>query len=161
MNWFSYTIDPLLCFLERRLEGISIYSLPVLGPAKRGRRRPAPLVVERYKVLGLANDVKPGVISMNEFSIVEHGSKMFELSTGNKLHRNPTKGKCKVLLLGRWRGTIQQDNIGFPHLRIVESLAFIGVTLTASSQRTRRENMDELTARVKSNVDHTQSTLTV
>ena len=59
MNWFSYAIDPLLRFLERRLEGIPIYSLPVHGPAERGRRRPAPLVVERYTVLGLADDVKP------------------------------------------------------------------------------------------------------
>ena len=47
---------------------------------------------------------------------------------------------------------MQQDDIGFPHLRIVESLAFIGVSLTANWQRTKRENMDELTARVKSTV---------
>ena len=128
MNWFSYAIDPLLCLLERKLEGIPIYSIPVHGPAERGRRRLAPLVVERYKVLGLADDVKPSVCTMHEFSIVEHGARAFELATRNKLHRNPTKRKCKVLLLGRWRGTVQQDDIGFPHLRIVESLAFIGVS---------------------------------
>ena len=47
---------------------------------------------------------------------------------------------------------MQQEDIGFPHLRIVESLAFIGVSLTANWQRTKRENMNELTARVKSTV---------
>ena len=53
MNWFSYGIDPLLCFLERRLEGIPIFTLPVHGPVERsGQRRLAPLVVERFKVLG-------------------------------------------------------------------------------------------------------------
>ena len=38
MNWFSFAIDPLLFYLERRLEGIPIYSLPVHGPVERGRR---------------------------------------------------------------------------------------------------------------------------
>ena len=152
MNWFSYGIDPLLCYLERRLEGIPIYSIPAHGPAERGRRRPAPLVVERYKVLGLADDVKPSVSNMNEFNIVEQGARAFEMATGNRLHRDPNKGKCKVLLLGRWRGTVQQEDIGLPHLRIVDSLAFIGVRLTASWQKTRKENMDELLDRAKSTI---------
>ena len=152
MNWFSYAIDPLLCFLERRLKGIPIYSLPLHCPAERGARRPEPLVVERYKVLGLADNVKPSVSSMAEFVTVERGASLFEHATGNKLHRDPNKGKCKVLLLGKWRGTVQQEDIGLPHLRIVESLAYIGVSLTANWQRTRKENMDELLNRVKTKI---------
>ena len=43
-------------------------------------------------------------------------------------------------------------DIGLPHLRIVESLAFIGVSLTANWQRTRNENMDDLLTRVKTTI---------
>ena len=157
MNWFSYAIDPLLCYLERRLQGIPIYSLPVHGPAELGARRPDPLVMERYKVLGLADDLKPSVTNMAEFATVERGATLFELATGNKLHRDPIKGKCKVLLLGRWRGRVQQEDIGLPHLRIVDTLAFIGVKLTASWQKTRKENMDELQARVKTTINSWKS----
>ena len=34
MGWFSLAIDPLLRLLERKLEGILICSLPVLGPSE-------------------------------------------------------------------------------------------------------------------------------
>ena len=32
MFWFAYAIDPLLIYLEKRLTGLPIYKLPVLGP---------------------------------------------------------------------------------------------------------------------------------
>ena len=32
MEWFTYGIDPILTYLEKRLTGILIYSLPVQGP---------------------------------------------------------------------------------------------------------------------------------
>ena len=32
MHFFSYGIDPLLTYLDRRLQGILVSSLPVLGP---------------------------------------------------------------------------------------------------------------------------------
>lgn len=32
MQWFGFGIDPLLRYLDRRLKGILITSLPVLGP---------------------------------------------------------------------------------------------------------------------------------
>ena len=32
MTWFAYGIYPLLYYLDKRLAGITIYSLPVLGP---------------------------------------------------------------------------------------------------------------------------------
>ena len=152
MNWFSFAIDPLLLFLERRLDGIPIHSLPVLGPVEKKKPRLPPLTVEHFKVLGLADDIKPSVMSMAEFEVVERGATLFEWSTGNQLHRDPVKGKCKALLLGRWKGVLQQEDIGYPHFRITDSLAFIGVRLTASWQRTRKENNDELLDRVKSTI---------
>ena len=36
MHFFSYGIDPLLSYLERRLQGVLIFSLPVQGPAPVG-----------------------------------------------------------------------------------------------------------------------------
>ena len=156
MNWFAMAIDPLLVYLERRLEGIPIYSLPVLGPQEEGKSRPLPLE-ERYKVYGLADDVKPSVSTMAEFALVDKASELFEQSSGNRLHRDPVKGKCKVLLLGRWRGTVEQTDIGFPHLKITESLAFVGVHLQATWQKTRKENNDELQTRVKSTINSWKS----
>ena len=47
---------------------------------------------------------------------------------------------------------LEQEDIGFPHFRITQSLAFIGVILTASWQKTPKENNNELLARVKSTI---------
>ena len=89
---------------------------------------------------------------MSEFAVVERAALLFEKSSGNKLHRDPVRGKCKVLLLGRWRGTVEQEDIGFPHLRITDSLAFVGVHLQATWQKTRKQNNDELVERVKGTI---------
>ena len=45
--------------------------------------------------------------------------------------------------------SLQQEDIGFPHFRITDSLAMVGVDLTASWQSTRKGNMDELQSRVQ------------
>jgi hypothetical protein len=58
---------------------------------------------ERYKVYGLADDVKASVSTMAEFSLIEAAARLFEHSSGNLLHRDRITGKCKVLALGRWR----------------------------------------------------------
>ena len=70
MHLFSFGIDPILSYLERRLQGILIASLPVLGPALAGCPPLAP-VEERFKVIGYADDVKPAITSMEEFLIVD------------------------------------------------------------------------------------------
>ena len=106
----SLGIDPLLMMLERRLQGIVICSLPMHGPAFHHMPRLAPME-ERYTVYGLADDVKASVSSMAEFDIIEEAAHLFERSSGNQLHRDPVKGKCKVLALGRWRNTLQQEDI--------------------------------------------------
>ena len=38
--WFCYGIDPLLVYLEKRLQGILVHSLPVQGPALQGQVLP-------------------------------------------------------------------------------------------------------------------------
>ena len=88
---------------------------------------------------GYADDVKPAVTSMSEFALVNHAVTLFD----------PVAGKCKVLALGRWRNSLQQEDIGFPHFKLTDSLSMVGVELTASWQSTRKSNMDELQSRVQ------------
>ena len=151
MGWFSIAIDPLLLLLDRKLQGIPICSVPALGPLAEGQHA-IPAVEERYRVYGLADDVKASVSSMAEFRLIEEAATLFELSSGNLLHRNSITGKCKVLALGRWRNTLQQEDIGQPHFRLSDRLSMVGVELLASWQQSRKVNNDELLTRVKSTI---------
>ena len=98
MELFSFGIDPLLVLLERVLQGILICSVPVLGPRLEHELR--------YKVIGYADDSKPAITSMAEFSLVDRALSMFEKASGCKVHRDPASMKCKFLPLGRWRSTL-------------------------------------------------------
>ena len=148
MGWFTIGIDPLLVLLERKLTGIQICSLPTHGPALLDGTQPVP-VEERYKVYGLADDVKPAVASIDEFKFVDYAAALFEKSSGNLLHRDPAIGKCKVLPLGKWKTTLKQEHIGFPYLQISDQLSMVGVELTAVWQSTRKINNDDLQNRVQ------------
>jgi hypothetical protein len=70
MELFSFGIDPLLCLLEISLNGILISSLPVLGPSTQ-HGPPLPPMELRYKVIGYADDSKPAITSMAEFTLVD------------------------------------------------------------------------------------------
>ena len=151
MFWFAFAIDPLLIYLEKRLTGLPIYKLPVAGPVLR-KEPPLPPLEERYKVISYADDVKPGITSMKEFLLVDQASLLFEKASGCVLHRDPNSGKCKVLLLGRWRGTFQQEDIPVNYFIISDYLDMVGVELRATNTKTRMVNGDELVKRVKNKV---------
>ena len=52
MYWFGVGIDPLLTYLDRRLEGIPLISLPVAGPAHEDAPHSVlPPVQQRYRVI--------------------------------------------------------------------------------------------------------------
>ena len=106
MHIFCYGIDPLIVYLEKQLKGILIASLPVSGPVTQSDP-PLKPIEERYKVIGYADDVKPAISNINQFSVVDKGMTLFEKASGCKLNRNPANKKCKFLPLARWRGTIQ------------------------------------------------------
>ena len=148
MNWFALGIDPLLVYLEKRLSGILISSIPTCGPSLRNGALPAP-VEERYTVYGLADDVKPAVCKISEFSIVDTAARLFEQSSGCRLHRDPEKGKCQALPLGKWRNTLKQEDTGLPYLRLSSSIRMVGVELTASWQQSRATNCDRLLKSVR------------
>ena len=99
-----------------------------------------PFIYSEYTVIGYADDIKPGVSSMNEFNIINHAASLFERSSGCLLHQDPVAGKCRVLALGRWRNVLQQEDIGHPYLKLHDSLSMLGVELTASWQSTRKIN---------------------
>ena len=82
MDWFAYGIDPLINYLDKRLKGILIHSLPIHGPSPSGAAWPLSPVEERYKVVGYADDLKPAVTSMQDFSLVDTASDLFERSSG-------------------------------------------------------------------------------
>ena len=49
MDWFAIGIDPLLDFLDKRLTGIPVWSLPVSGPARECDEYPLEPLTESFK----------------------------------------------------------------------------------------------------------------
>ena len=141
MFFFAYGIDPLITYLEHRLVGILITSLPVLGPVTEGSPSSTlPHFEERYKVVSYADDLKPAVVTMEEFSLVNNASALFEAASGCRLHRDPASQKCKFLPLGRWRRTLQQEDLppSCQYMIISDHLDMVGVQLKATWTQTRK-----------------------
>ena len=151
MHLFSYGIDPLLSYLDRRLQGILISSLPVAGPVCPNLPHLQP-IEERYKVIGYADDVKPAITSMAEFSLVDKAMELFEKASGCRLHRDPSTKKCKFLPLARWRGTLQQEDIPCQYMTLSDHLEMIGVDLRATWMQTRKANGDIVQSRVEGTI---------
>ena len=121
MFWFAIGLDPLLYFLDRRMKGITIFSLPRAGPmpvglpvtvtSKRQQStslcqtqnsdRMAPLQ-DIFRLCAYADDVKCAITSMHEFNLIISACSLLERAAGVKLHRDITSGKVKFLPLGRW-----------------------------------------------------------
>lgn len=152
MDWFAVGIDPLLAYLERRLVGIPVISLPVLGPSEEGQDSPLPCLEERFKVMAFCDDVKPAICSLNEFSIADEAASLFEGAGGTRLHRDPNSNKCKFLPLGRWRQELQQDDIPTPYMRLTDTLDMVGVELCATWSKTRQKNGDSIKNKVSKTI---------
>ena len=97
MFWFAFAIDPLIAFLDNKLKGILIYSLLLHGPAPEGLQSPLPDLEQRYREVGYADDLKPAITNIQEFSIVDHASELFKKRSGCQLHRDPESGKFQFL----------------------------------------------------------------
>ena len=151
MHLFSYGIDPLLIYLEKRLQGILICSTPVQGPVKF-LSPPLRPYEERYKVIGYADDVKPAITTMEEFMLVDKAMALFEKASGCKLHRDPATKKCKFLPLARWRGTLEQNDIPCRYMTISDHLEMVGVELRATWTQTRKANGEIVQKRVNDTV---------
>ena len=147
MHLFGFGIDPLLTYLEKRLEGILIASLPVYGPTL-DPSIPMPPHEERYKVIGYADDVKPAVNNMEEFKMIDYAMALFENASGCRLHRDPSSKKCKFLPLAKWRNTLKQEDIPCPYMTLTDELDMVGVELRATWTQTRKANGDAVQGRV-------------
>ena len=153
MDWFSFGIDPLLRYLEKRLQGILISSLPVSGPSTQGDTAPLPHLEERFKLMAYCDDVKPSITIMAEFTTVDQACSLFEKSSGCLLHRDPTAGKCKFLPLGRWKGTLEQEDITLVYMVLSDSLEMVGAELKASWLQTRKANGDIIQTRLSNTIN--------
>ena len=151
MDLFSFGIDPLLIYLEKRLHGILVSSIPVQGPVSF-LSPPLRPFEQRFKVLGYADDVKPAITTMEEFRLVDKAMALFERASGCRLHRDPTNKKCKFLPLARWRGTLTQEDIPCNYMTISDHLEMIGVELRATWSQTRKANGDIVQKRVSDTV---------
>ena len=153
MFWFGIGIDPLLVYLERNLAGIPITSLPVLGPCpENSLSTHLPPLQQSYKVGAYADDVKSSISTMQEFFLVDEACALLEKASGVKLHRDPAAGKVKFLALGRWRGTLTQEDIPHQYIQLSEHLDFVGLELRATFLQTRKSNGEQLQTRVKNTV---------
>ena len=153
MYWFAIGIDPLLVYLERRLSGIPITSLPVAGPPTENAASPLlPPCQQSYKVIAYADDVKPSITTMQEFFLVDQACSMLEKASGVKLHRDPSVGKVKFLALGRWRGTLTQEDLPHQYMQLSDHLDFVGVELRSTFIQTRKVNGEQLQTRLKNTV---------
>ena len=85
---------------------------------------------------------------MAEFSLIDSACNLFERSSGCRLHRNPASQKCKVLALGRWQQTLQQEDIPLPYLKLTDHLDYLGCKLFANYTRTRKENGSEIRKKI-------------
>ena len=153
MDWFSFGIDPLIRYLERKLQGILISSLPISGPALLGDRTPLPPLEERFKLMAYCDDIKPSITTMAEFSTVDQACTLFEKSSGCLLHRDLSVGKCKFLPLGRWRGTLQQEDIPLRYMVLSESLEMAGLELKATWLQTRKTNEDIVQTHISNTIN--------
>ena len=156
MFFFAYGIDPLIAYLEKRLTGILITSLPMLGPVPEFYEvdKLAPLE-ECYKVVSYADDLKPAITSMEEFSLVNSASALFESASGCKLHRDPASMKCKFLPLGKWRRQLHQTDLPAEcqYFVVSDHLDMVGVQLRATWVQTRKANGDIMQQRVGNTVN--------
>ena len=104
------------------------------------------------QVIGYADDSKPAITTMEEFTKVDKSLELFEKASGCRVHRDPRNMKCKFLPLGRWRNTLQQSDIPCNYMTISDHLDMVGVTLKATWSQTRKINGDALQKRVENTV---------
>ena len=102
--------------------------------------------------MAYADDVKPAISCMEEFDLVDRACTLLERASGVKLHRNPDSGKVKFMALGRWRGTLTQEDLPHQYVRLSDHLDFVGVELRSNFTQTRKANGDILQSRIKNTV---------
>ena len=84
--------------------------------------------------------------------MVDQACSMLERAAGVKLQRGPTAGKVKFMALGRWQGTLTQEDFPYQYVQLSDHLDFVGMELRATYTQTRKVNVEQLQAKVKNTV---------
>ena len=90
---------------------------------------------------------------MQDFHTVITACTLLERAGGVKLHRSLHRDNVKFLALGRWRGTLQQEDIPYPFIKLSDTLDFIGVSLQDTFMKTRKVNCDIIEKHVSDTVN--------
>ena len=147
---FAFGIDPLLGHLSKRLQGHVFHQLPTAGPKHPLFGLPRP-VESKLKVIGFVDDLKGVITSAKEFEHLDRALRLFEQSSGSRLHRDPATKKCQVLPLGRWANWKQSD-VPLDYMALVDQINMLGVKLGRNISKTRAINGDELTKKVQTTI---------
>ena len=89
---------------------------------------------------------------MQEFMLVDQACCLIERASGVKLLRDPSAGKVRFLPLGRWKGTLTQEDLPFQYIKLSEHLDFVGVELRSTFTQTRKSNGEQLQTRVQNTI---------
>ena len=127
-------------------------TIPIMGPQIEGCITPL-VIEERYKMFSYADDIKPGVTDMEEVKLCIRECDKLEGASGIILHRIPEAGKIKLLPLGKWKRTLEQQHIPFNFVKISDFLDCVGVKLYANYNDTRKYNAEALIEKVRTMVN--------
>ena len=123
MIFFVIAMEPLLKSLKRLLKGITISKVKVQGPLPKGMK--GPLYLEDvYKIIGYADDLKIAIRSINDLIMAVNQCKKMEMASGVKLHRSPTKGKCRMMPIGTWKDSLTQEDIPYDFIKLSDTKYF-------------------------------------
>ena len=138
MGIFNVGVNPVIQLLESKLEGVTLYSQPVLGPVPKNEER-LPPITHTEKTMNYVDDLNPIVTKVEEFKTVDSCLVLFEKASGCEFHRDPNSQKCKVTPFGKWKQWLTQDNVPLPFLLVTETLEILGVKIFESYSDTRRD----------------------
>ena len=128
MQIFNIGVNPLIQQLEVKLQGVTLYSLPVFGPVEEHEERMIPME-KKTSIIGYVDDLNPVITKVEEFSICNSYLILFERASGCKFHRDPSSQKCKVTPLGEWKKWLNQETVPLPFLLVSDHLEILGVTI--------------------------------
>ena len=148
MQIFNIGVNPLIQQLETKLQGVTLYSLPVFGPTVETGEKMNP-VKKTTSIIGYVDDLNPIITRVEEFSVCNSYLILFERASGCKFHRDPASQKCKVTPLGGWKEWLNQETVPLPFLLVSDHLDILGVKIFESWSKTRHKAGDELKLKIK------------
>ena len=148
MQIFNIGVNPLIQQLEKKLRGVTLYSLPMFGPVEELEEIMTPME-KKTSIIGYVDDLNPVITRVDEFEICNSLLILFERASGCKFHRDPSSQKCKVTPLGAWKEWLNQETVPLPFLLVSDHLEILGVKIYESWSKTRHKAGDELKLKIK------------